>query len=58
LRQGLAEACQRDGFSLHVPPLELCTDNAAMIAACATQMLRRGRTSSLNASPDPNLPLV
>lgn len=58
LRQGLAEACQRDGFSLHVPPMELCTDNAAMIGACGTAMLRRGKTSSMKASPDPNLPLV
>ena len=58
LRQGLAEACQKDGFSLHVPPMELCTDNAAMIGACGTAMLRRGKTSGLNASPDPNLPLI
>ncbi len=57
LRQGLAEACQKEGFSLHVPPMELCTDNAAMIAACATAMLRRGLTTSLDAAPDPNLGL-
>ena len=28
----LAEAAAVDGFSLHVPPLCLCTDNGAMIA--------------------------
>jgi tRNA A37 threonylcarbamoyltransferase TsaD len=38
--------------------MELCTDNAAMVAACATYMIRRGRTTSLDAAPDPNLPLV
>ncbi len=58
LRQGLAEACSRRGISLSVPPLELCTDNAAMVAACGTGMLRRGWSTSLDAAPDPNLPLV
>jgi N6-L-threonylcarbamoyladenine synthase len=58
LRQGLAEACQKQAITLYVPPLELCTDNAAMVAACATEMLRRGLYTSLDASPDPNLPLI
>lgn len=58
LRRGLEEACTRRGMSLHVPPLELCTDNGAMVAACATALLRRGRYTSLAAAPDPNLPLV
>jgi len=58
LRQGLAEACQARGMSLFVPPIELCTDNAAMVAACATWMLRAGRYMALDAAPDPNLPLT
>ncbi len=58
LREGLRAACDARGANLVVPPMELCTDNAAMVAACATGMLRRGRYSSLDASPDPNLPLV
>jgi N6-L-threonylcarbamoyladenine synthase len=58
LRQGLAEQCQRHGVRLSVPPLELCTDNAAMIAACGTAMARRGLYTSLEAAPDPNLPLI
>jgi N6-L-threonylcarbamoyladenine synthase len=57
LRQGLSEACGERGMELFVPPMELCTDNAAMIAACGTAMLRRGRYLGLEASPDPNLPL-
>lgn len=57
LRQGLADACVQRGMSLHVPPLELCTDNAAMVAACATAMLRRGIYHSLDVAPDPNLTL-
>ncbi len=58
LRQGLAEACQARGATLYVPPMELCTDNAAMVAACGTAMLRRGVYSSLDEAPDPNLPLI
>jgi N6-L-threonylcarbamoyladenine synthase len=58
LRAGLREGCEAAGLSLHVPPLELCTDNAAMVAACATAMLRRGLYAGLDAAPDPNLPLT
>ncbi len=58
LREGLRVACDARGVKLVVPPMELCTDNAAMVAACAIGMLRRGRYSSLDASPDANLPLV
>jgi len=58
LRQGLAEACESRMLKLFVPPMELCTDNAAMIAACGTAMFKRGLRHDLDASPDPNLPLV
>ncbi len=42
LRSGLSEACAARDIALFVPPMEMCTDNAAMIAACGTSMLRRG----------------
>jgi N6-L-threonylcarbamoyladenine synthase len=58
LRHGLQLACDDKGIALFVPPMELCTDNAAMVAACATAMLRRGLYTSLDAAPDPNLPLA
>ena len=35
LRERLAEACGELGVRLWIPPMELCTDNAAMIAASA-----------------------
>jgi N6-L-threonylcarbamoyladenine synthase len=58
LRKRLADESEHRGIKLHVPPMELCTDNAAMIAACGTAMLRRGIYHGLDISPDPNLPLV
>ena len=58
LRRGMEAACGQRGLELTVPPLELCTDNAAMIAACGTEMLRAGELSGLDAAPDPNLPLA
>ena len=58
LRQGLADACAVAGLKLSVPPMELCTDNAAMVAAVGTARLRRGLTTGLEAAPDPNLPLA
>ena len=38
LRRTLAERCERLGVTLWSPPLELCTDNAAMIAAAARHL--------------------
>jgi N6-L-threonylcarbamoyladenine synthase len=55
LRRGMELACRQRGLELHVPPIELCTDNAAMVAACGTEMLRAGYYLGLDAAPDPNL---
>ena len=33
LRQKLAEASEDKGWTVHIPPMAYCTDNAAMIAA-------------------------
>ena len=58
LRSGLEQACGARGMELFVPPIELCTDNAAMVAACGAAMIRRGLYTNLDAAPDPNLPLT
>ncbi len=58
LRAGLQTACEAAGVKLFVPPMELCTDNAAMVAACGTALVRRGLYTSLDASPDANLGLT
>lgn len=51
LRNRLAEAAEKNGMELFVPPLSLCGDNAAMIGAQAFYELQKGHIAdeSLNA---------
>ena len=42
---------------VHMPPLALCVDNGAMIAAAAHSRLEHGLLGALDATPNPNLPL-
>jgi len=42
---------------VHMPPMRLCIDNGAMIAAAGDSRLRKGLTGHFHATPDPNLPL-
>jgi N6-L-threonylcarbamoyladenine synthase len=49
LRQTLTEACKENKLDFHVPSMELCTDNAGMIAIAAYFRLREGfKGSSVN----------
>ena len=57
VRQALAAAAAEDGFALHVPPVELCTDNAAMIAAAGTTRLQAGERAGLDLNAEPRLRL-
>jgi N6-L-threonylcarbamoyladenine synthase len=43
---------------VRVPPLELCTDNAAMIGAAAHYNFIRGRRDGLDMDVTPSLQLV
>jgi N6-L-threonylcarbamoyladenine synthase len=46
-RERLAEMAAKDGVEVIVPPLSLCTDNAAM-SAIAWEYLNRGQTADLD----------
>ena len=46
LRETLQTECAQAGISLRVPPLKLCTDNGAMVAALGAEAVRRGLPES------------
>ncbi|MDO5493629.1 MAG: tRNA (adenosine(37)-N6)-threonylcarbamoyltransferase complex transferase subunit TsaD [Nesterenkonia sp.] len=49
LRVLLAERCAEAGIDLRIPPVSLCTDNGAMVAALGAQLVAAGAAPS---SPD------
>ena len=57
LRKRLSEACEKEGFSLNIPSLVLCTDNAAMIASAAYFEYMKGRRDGLDLNAVPYLKL-
>ena len=54
IRKYLAEKF-KGKLKITIPPPELCTDNAAMIAALAHHKLKQGKTSPLSLEATPNL---
>jgi N6-L-threonylcarbamoyladenine synthase len=50
-------AKERVRVPLHVPPIYLCTDNAAMIASAGYYRFRAGQRDGLDLDVSPNLPL-
>jgi N6-L-threonylcarbamoyladenine synthase len=58
LRKLMAERAEESRLELLIPPIELCTDNAAMIACAGYHRLMRGETTDLEVGASPNLLLV
>jgi len=59
VRELAAERCAAAGVELRIPPLSLCTDNGAMIAALGAQLVMAGRApSTLAFGADSTLPVT
>ncbi|UNM06665.1 MAG: tRNA (adenosine(37)-N6)-threonylcarbamoyltransferase complex transferase subunit TsaD [Holosporaceae bacterium] len=57
IRQGLETIAEKNNKKLFLPPISLCTDNAAMIAWAGTERFKMGHTSSFDFAPRPRWPL-
>lgn len=57
LRACLLDVADRNDFTLHAPPIALCTDNGAMIAWAGADCLARGLTHPLDTGPRARWPL-
>ena len=59
LRDVATARCAEAGIALRIPPLDLCTDNGAMIAALGAQLIMAGHPpSSMGFGADSTLPVT
>ncbi|NUP59166.1 MAG: tRNA (adenosine(37)-N6)-threonylcarbamoyltransferase complex transferase subunit TsaD [Pseudarthrobacter sp.] len=59
LRELTRQRCASAGIRLHVPPLDLCTDNGAMVAALGAQLVMAGvEPSGIGFAPDSSMPVT
>lgn len=57
LRNKMTQLAEEKSCTLYVPPVQYCTDNAAMIAWAGIENFLNGKTSSLDIAPRANWPL-
>ncbi len=58
LRERILAEGEAAGLRVLFPPMDLCTDNGAMIACVGAALLRRGDRTKLDIAADPNLLLA
>jgi N6-L-threonylcarbamoyladenine synthase len=54
----MRQAGKEQGIRVRYPPVELCTDNGAMIAMAGASRLERGERTPLDVVADPGLVLA
>lgn len=57
IRQRLIDLCVQKNFKFHAPPIQLCTDNGAMIAWAGMHYLKAGRFDGLDTVARARWPL-